>query len=261
MTVGSPCLSVILPTLNERENIERLVAQLLEQVAVLGEVLVVDDGSTDGTQRAVEQLAASDPRVRLISRSGRPCLTAALQAGIDAARCDWIGWMDADLAMTPADLVRLVDALGEGVDVVVGSRFADGGAIKGQREAGLLGRARGVMALGDSNDSRLGALLSWLLNAGVLPLVLGDGVHDYTSGFVVARRELFERLRLRGDHGEYFIDLWVRARKAGFRIVEVAYTIHPRRYGTSKTADNLTVLWSRGRRYITAALRARLGRE
>jgi dolichol-phosphate mannosyltransferase len=257
----APRLSLILPTLDERDNIERLVPALLARVAVLGELFVVDDGSSDGTRELVERIATSDSRVRLIARAGRPCLTAAIQEGIDAARCTWIGWMDADWAMTPADLMRLVDALGNGADMVVGSRFAAGGAIKGQRDSGLLGRLRGLMNLGDTNDSRLGALLSWALNAGLLPLMLGEGVHDYTSGFVVARREVFDRLRLRGDHGEYFIDLWVRARRAGFRIEEVPYTIHPRNYGTSKTADDLTALWSRGRRYITAAVRARLGRR
>jgi dolichol-phosphate mannosyltransferase len=258
---GGQRLTVILPTLNERENLERLIPGLLREVARLGELLVVDDGSTDGTREVVERFAAADARVRLIARADRPCLTAAIQAGIDAAGGDCVAWMDADLSMTPADLVRLADALGDGVDMVVGSRFVVGGAIKGQLEPGILGRLRGLVELGDTNDSRLSALLSWMLNAGLLPLVLGGGPHDYTSGFVVARRAVFDELRLRGDHGEYFIDLWVRARRLGFRIEEVGYRIRPRSYGTSKTADSLAMFWSRGRRYIAAAVRARLERR
>jgi len=114
--------------------------------------------------------------------------------------------------------------------------------------------------LGDSEDSWIGVALSWALNGVVLPVLLLGGVHDYTSGFVLARREVLERIRLRGDHGEYFIHLWVCAERAGFRIEEVGYCIQTRSYGRSKTANSIPQWFRRGRAYLEAAIRARWGR-
>jgi len=129
--------------------------------------------------------------------------------------------------------------------------------MKGQSEDGLRGRIKALRALGDSEDSWVGVALSWALNGLVLPALLFSGIHDYTSGFVVARRALFEKVRLEGDHGEYFIYLWVRAERLGFRIEEVGYRVQARRYGRSKTANSAGEWWRRGRAYLRAAIRAR----
>jgi dolichol-phosphate mannosyltransferase len=255
-------LSVLLPTLDEAPNLRELLPELLAVLDPDDELLVLDDGSTDGTQDVVRTYAARDPRVRLIERRGRPSLTAALQEGIDAARGDLVGWMDADGAMRAPVLVRLRGAIErEGLDLVVGSRFLEAGRIKGQRREGLLGRLEAMTRLGDSGDPWIGVLLSWALNGLVLPAILQDGVHDYTSGFAIARRAVLARIRLRGDHGEYFIDLFVRAKALGFRVGEVAYAIQPRRHGVSKTAESLRDYGRRGRQYLTLALVARAARR
>src|SRR5262249_52798256 len=125
-------LSLILPTLNERENIERFVPELLAAIPDVAEVLVVDDGSTDGTQDATLRLAAADGRVKLHSRTGAPSLTRAIQEGIALARGDLVGWLDADLVISPAEYAVLVSEVRAGADVAIGSRFAPGGRIKGQ---------------------------------------------------------------------------------------------------------------------------------
>jgi glycosyltransferase involved in cell wall biosynthesis len=250
-------ISLILPTIDEAENVRRLIPALLEELSTLGEVIVVDDGSTDGTREIVRGLAAEDPRVKLIARSGKACLTDALQAGIDAAGAELIGWMDADYAMTPSDLQSLLLAVNRGADIAVGSRFVSEGRIKGQSQDGLRGRLNALRALGDSEDSWIGVALSWALNGLVLPALLFRGIHDYTSGFILARRAVFEQVRLEGDHGEYFIHLWVRAERLGFRIEEVGYRVQARSYGRSKTANSVGEWWRRGGAYLRAAIRAR----
>jgi dolichol-phosphate mannosyltransferase len=249
-------LSLILPTLNERENIERFVPELLREVPELGEILVVDDSSSDGTPEAVSRLTAMDPRVRLVERRGEPCLTEAIQTGIREARGDLVGWMDADLVMRPSDLRRLVAAVNEGADVAIGSRFVTGGRIKGQVADGTAGRFSAIRNLRSTEDPWLGVMLSWALNAVVLPWMVGLGIRDYTSGIVVVRRSELDAIELRGHHGEYFIHLWVELARRGKRIVEVPYRVQPRLYGVSKTGNDIRDYARRGRRYIAAGLDA-----
>ena len=249
-------LSLILPTLDERENVRTLVPELLSSVGdELHELLVVDDGSQDGTRELVA--AFDDRRVRLIARDHDRGLTASLQAGVDAARGELIGWMDADGSMHASDVMRLLAAIDDGADLAVGSRYAVGGSIKGQTSPGLFGRLKALVARDLGSDGRLAIAASFALNAMILPLLLGGAAHDYTSGFLVARREIITKTRLIGDHGEYFITLWMAASRAGARIVEVPIELTPRRFGVSKTAPTLRVLVRRGVRYLSTALRMR----
>ncbi len=250
-------LSLVLPTLDERESIERFVPLLLAEVPEIAEIIVVDDDSADGTPEAVLAIRNSDPRVRLIRRRGRPCLTLAIQEGIDAARSELIGWMDADLIMQPVDLRRLIAAVADGADVAIGSRFAPGGRIKGQESAGPFARLRALGNLKNTEDPWLGVLLSWALNVVVIPPLVGLGVRDYTSGVIVARSDAIRSLRLEGDHGEYFIQLTSDLARSGARVVELGYRIQARKYGRSKTANDLSDYVRRGRAYLGAAWRAR----
>lgn len=250
-------LSLILPTLNERENVERFVPELLSALPSVQEVIVVDDGSSDGTPEAVLELAEHDPRVRLIERHGAPCLTDSLQEGLSVARGDLVGWMDADLVIKPSDFQRLIDAVEQGADVAVGSRFALGGRIKGQVKDGFTGRLQSIWNLRTTEDPWLGVMLSWALNGVVLPILVGLGTHDYTSGILVARKAVLEPIRLKGDHGEYFIDLWAELVGRGASLVEVPYQVQPRLHGRSKTGNDLRDYARRGTRYVAAGIGAR----
>jgi dolichol-phosphate mannosyltransferase len=249
-------LSLILPTLNERENIERLIPELLAEVPSIGELWVVDDDSQDGTPEAVERLGVADPRVRLLRRKKEPCLTDAIQCGISASGCDLVGWMDADLAISARDFQRLVDAVVDGADVAIASRFAPGGRIKGQDRDGVAGRLLALRNLGATEDTRLGVFLSWALNAVVLPSLVGAGVKDYTSGIVVGKRATLGAIRLRGHHGEYFIYLWASLLAGSVNVLEVPYRVQPRLFGESKTGSDLRRYLARGRRYIAAGMGA-----
>uniref|UniRef100_A0A7C1FFH7 Polyprenol monophosphomannose synthase n=1 Tax=Caldilinea aerophila TaxID=133453 RepID=A0A7C1FFH7_9CHLR len=229
----------VLPTFNERENIAALIEGILTNTIAPHMVLVVDDNSPDGTAEVVRALAArynSDAslRVALYVRTGQKGLTSAIQCGVDFALetfgADIVTWMDCDLSMPPADVARLVRTiLQEGADVAVGSRWIEGGADV----------AHGWMA----------RALSRIIN-GFAVLMLGDAVHDYTSGFIAARAAVLRTVRLRGDYGEYCIDLLARAVRSGFVVREVPYICVPRIAGESKTGANLWDYLVKGRKYV-----------
>ena len=120
-----PELSLFLPVLNEEENLRPMHAKIREALSSLGktaEVIYVDDGSTDASLKILREIAAADNRVRVISLRRNYGQTAAMSAGIDAAKGDILIPMDADLQNDPKDIARLLDKLNEGYDVVSGWR-------------------------------------------------------------------------------------------------------------------------------------------
>ncbi len=234
-----PQISIVLPTYNEADNIEPLIDRTLQTLGNYPggvEVLVVDDNSPDGTWRLVAQKEAADGRIRLIHRIDESGLTSAISRGIHEARGEWVGWMDCDMSMPPEDWPQLAQALSQGVDMAVGSRYVPGG--------------------GDVAHSFTGRLFSRIINmwAG---LVLDWSIKDYTSGFILGRRLIFKQVDLRGDYGEYCIDMLYRTKRAGFTIEELPYLCVPREAGESKTATNVWGYLTRGVNYVTTVLRIR----
>ena len=227
-------LTVILPTYNERENIPILIAGVLAAVQTPVQVLVVDDNSPDGTWQAVQEIAAREPRVRLLHRTTERGLSSAIWAGIQAADTDAVSWMDCDLAMPPETIPLLLERLAAGADVAVGSRYAAGGRDVGH---GFMARAFSVT-----------------INT-FASLLLGWGVRDYTSGFVAARRSVFDQIVLQGDYGEYCIDLLARAQRLGLRVEEVPYICGARLHGESKTGAHVGDYLRRGWKYVTTVVK------
>src|SRR6184192_2305215 len=124
-TRSTPDISVFLPVFNEEPNLRPLHEKLNQALAQLGrsaEIIYVDDGSSDGSLNVLREIAARDPRVRVIALRRNYGQTAAMAAGIDAARGEVLIPMDADLQNDPADIERLLAKLGEGFDVVSGWR-------------------------------------------------------------------------------------------------------------------------------------------
>jgi dolichol-phosphate mannosyltransferase len=237
-------LTVILPTYNERENVPVLIQGILRHVTTPVRVLVVDDNSPDGTWQVVEQIARAEPRVRLLRRIDERGLTSAIWAGIRAVDTDAVSWMDCDLAMPPEVIPALLDQLEQGADIALGSRYVHGGS--------------------DPGHSLMARAFSVTINL-FASLLLGWGVRDYTSGFVAARRSIFAvgedggngpgpGLILRGDYGEYCIDLLARAQMAGLVVREVPYTCGARLSGESKTGSNPADYFRRGWKYVTTTL-------
>lgn len=242
MPSATPAVSVILPTYNERDNIASLVRRLDALLPSPAEILVVDDGSPDGTAREVEIVSDDLPNVRAIVRAERG-LTGAIQRGIDESRGEIVVWMDADFSMPPETVPQLIARVRAGQDAAIGSRYVGG-----------------ALPASPANDSgRLVALQQGLtrrLNRG-LTAALGADFHDWTSGFIAIRGSLIRPLRLRGDYGEYFIDLMARLVARDARFVEVHYRPAPRRHGESKTAGGLASFLRLGVKYVRAAAAAR----
>ena len=226
-------LTVILTTYNERENVPILIEGILRHVQTPVTVLVVDDNSPDGTWQVVAAIAAREPRVHLLRRTTERGLTSALWAGIRAADTDAVSWMDCDLAMPPEVIPHLLARLAGGADIAIGSRYVRGGS--------------------DPGHSLMARAFSVTINL-FASLLLGWRVRDYTSGFVAARRPIFDKITLRGDYGEYCIDLLARAQRLGLSVDEVPYACGARFSGESKTGANVADYLRRGWRYVVTVL-------
>jgi dolichol-phosphate mannosyltransferase len=234
-------LTVVLPTLNEAGNIPALTERIWNQVPD-ARIVVSDDGSTDGTRDVVRALVAAGKPILLLARAGRPCLTASIQEGIDAATTPYVAWMDADLSHPPELLPALLRAA-EGSGCAIATRFGPGGKQKKSSR--------------DTPDSVLAIALSGILNV-LVRRALGLTVTDYTSGFIVVERDVIATHRLEGDYGEYFIELVHHLSRTGVDIVELPYESPPRTWGESKTGSTLPRLVRRGVKYLWLTVRLRL---
>jgi dolichol-phosphate mannosyltransferase len=209
---------IVIPTYNERECVEPIVAAVRAAVPQ-ATIEIVDDNSPDGTGAVADQLAARDPQVRVLHRAHKAGLGAAyMQAFSEALAEGWerIVQMDADFSHNPTDVPRLLQALEEGADMAVGSRYVRGGGTQnwglGRR---LISRGGGVYAR----------------------VALGVAVHDLTAGFKAWKAATL--------HG---IDMAAVNARAGFQVREVPILFVDRRVGLSKMSGSiffeaLTLVW------------------
>jgi dolichol-phosphate mannosyltransferase len=227
---GEPWL--ILPTYNEAENVERIVrasADVLARATADGSfagafrVLVVDDGSPDGTGEIADRLAAENDSVQVLHRSEKNGIGPAYLAGFRHALDHGAGYvmeMDSDFSHDPADLARLLAAVDrdapDSADLALGSRYVPGGGVSDW------GWLRRFVSEGGSTYSR------W---------VLGLRVRDLTGGFKCFRREVLEAIHFDGVRSQGYafqVELTYRAVQNGFRVVEVPIVFRDRQQGTSK---------------------------
>jgi dolichol-phosphate mannosyltransferase len=234
-------VSVIFPTYNERDNIGPLILEALQFTPADTEVIVVDDDSPDGTWRVVEELARTRPNVHLLRRTDKRGLASALRDGIAFSRGEIIVWSDCDFSMPPPKIADLLAEIAKGRDVAVGSRFVAGG---------------GVQIVTGSNDTLLAYLMSVTLNKSI-QRILGRSFKDYTSGFIAFRRRVLDKISLRGDYGEYFIDFIHRARKLGYDVAEIPYMCVERRSGVGKTGQHFFDYFRKGWKYVWLTLKLR----
>ena len=218
--------TVCLPTYNERENLERMVHALGDHGV---RVLVIDDGSPDGTGELADRLAAEVDYVDVLHRARKEGLGPAYLAGFERALADGaelVLEMDCDFSHDPADVPRLIAAAAD-ADLVIGSRYVEGGAIPSW------GPLRRAISYGASLYARL-----WL----------GWGVRDATGGFKCFRREVLERIDLDSVSAKGYafqIETTYRALRAGFRVREVPIVFVDREVGGSKMsrAIVLEAIW------------------
>ena len=213
---SDPALSLFLPVLDEEENLREMhakIAAALDSLGEAAEVIYVDDGSTDGSLRILKELAAEDDRVRVISLRRNYGQTAAMSAGIDAARGEILVPMDADLQNDPADIARLLEKLDEGYDVVSGWRK--------NRQDKLVSRK--------IPSQIANKIISW---------IGGVHLHDYGCSLKAYRREVLQDVRLYGEMHR-FIPIY--ASWAGARVTEIPVDHHARTHGKSKYGISRTI--------------------
>jgi dolichol-phosphate mannosyltransferase len=215
-------VAVIMPTYNERDNIEPMAGRV--RAAVPGaDLLVVDDNSPDGTGDIADKLAAEDSHIQVMHRAGKAGLGAAYIAGFQWALERGYGTvveMDADGSHRPEELPKLLAAL-EHADLVIGSRYVPGGTVVNWP------KSRELLSRGANTYARL---------------MLGIAVRDATAGYRAYRAATLQRIGLHGieSRGYCFqIDLALRTVRAGLTVVEVPITFVERVHGASKMSRSV----------------------
>ncbi len=215
---------MVVPTYNERDNLAWIVGRLRAAVPHV-DVLVVDDGSPDGTGEIADGLAARDPHVSVLHRTEKAGLGAAYLHGFAVALergYDVVGEMDADGSHQPEELPRLLDALTD-ADLVIGSRYVRGGSVVNWP------LSRKVLSRGGNLYARL---------------LLSISVRDVTAGYRLFRRTTLEAIDLPGVESAGYIfqtDLAFRTLQAGLRVVEVPIEFVERVRGESKMSRDVAV--------------------
>ncbi|MEI7769246.1 MAG: glycosyltransferase family 2 protein, partial [Chloroflexales bacterium] len=212
----SPSLSIVVPIYNEEDSIPHLYIKLTTALARYGhayEILAVDDGSRDGSFALLSELAAGDPRLRVVRFRRNFGQTAAFAAGFDRARGDYIVTIDADLQNDPDDIPMLLARAGEGFDVVSGWRA--------RRQDAFINRKLPSMIAN--------RLISW---------VTGVHLHDYGCSLKVYRADVVKNINLYGELHRFIpaVASW-----QGVAVTEMPVHHEPRRYGTSKYGISRTV--------------------
>jgi glycosyltransferase involved in cell wall biosynthesis len=206
--IEAPHLSVVVPVFDEAESLPELHRQLAAALAAMGrswEVIYVDDGSRDGSDQTIAELATREPRVRGLSFRRNFGKSAALAVGFRLARGAWVATLDADLQDDPAELPKLAEALEPGHDLVTGW--------KRQRQ-----------------DPWNKTIPSRLFNAAT-SVVSGVRLHDFNCGLKLCRREVVESIEIYGELHRFIPAL---AHWRGFRVMEVPVRHRRRQFGRSK---------------------------
>jgi len=212
-------LSVVIPVYNEEDSIEPLYSALkavLEGLGTSYEIVVVDDGSTDGSFEVLKRLHLGDPALKVVRLRRNFGQAAAFAAGFDESAGQIIVSMDADLQFDPADIPKLLDKMAEGYDIVSGWRE--------ERKEPFLSRRLPSM------------IANWLISR-----MTGVKLHDYGCSLKAYRLEVIRNVRLYGELHRFIPAL---ASSMGVRLAEVKVSHHPRRFGESKynLSRTITVL-------------------
>src|SRR5215510_5381379 len=211
-------LALVVPTLCEADNIRVLLDRIRRSLDPLGfayEVIVVDDDSGDGIEAIVQEIAASDPRVRILTRNGERSLGQAVLHGWNHTDADILGVIDADLQHPPELLPELWKAIDAGNDVVLASRYAPQGGLSNWHPARHL----------------LSCMAIWLTYPLQKP---GIPVKDPMAGFFMVRRSCLRNVSLHGQGFKILLEILVRANVSS--VAEIPFTFGPRRAGTSKAS-------------------------
>jgi len=216
---------VIIPTYNEKENIEKIIRKVFSLPKPF-DILIIDDGSPDGTAAIVKNLISEFPeRLHIEERSGKLGLGTAYIHGFKWAlkrQYEYIFEMDADFSHNPDDLVRLYEACAnKGADVAVGSRYVKGGRVK---------------------NWPVGRILMSYFASVYVRMILWLNIADTTAGFICYKRKVLEKIdldKIKFMGYAFQIEMKYTAHKLGFKIVEVPITFIDRQEGVSKMSTKI----------------------
>jgi len=226
-------VSIILATYNEAENIRDMLRAIFTALPDPVEVIVVDDNSPDQTWKLAMDFG--DQRVKVIRRVNTRGLASAINRGIIESQGEYLGWMDSDMCHPPSLLPTMLASL-QNCEVAIGSRYVKGG--KDEREAGRV-------------------LTSRMINR-LAGLILGHGILDYDSGFILMHRAVLDSVSLTpAGYGAYFIEFIYACCRKGLKVVEIPYTFTDRLKGVSKSNANLFQFGLAGLGYVFRILKTR----
>lgn len=218
-------LSIVMPVYNERHTIEEILRRV-HAVGLADEIIIVDDGSTDGTREILDDLVAKYPAINLILHERNQGKGAAVRTGIQAAKSDLLLIQDADLEYDPRDYPILLKPIEEGIaDVVYGSRF-----LGGPRKATMFWH---MIA---------NKLLTFMTN-----ILFNSILTDMETGYKLFKRELIQSIPLRANRFEFEPEITAKLLKRRIRIFEVPISFNPREYSEGKKiglSDAFEAVWA-----------------
>jgi dolichol-phosphate mannosyltransferase len=216
-------VTVVLPTYNERENLSDIAAAITAHGYRL---LVVDDSSPDGTGEIADRLAGENPAISVLHRTSKDGLGPAYREGFDRALgegAETVIEMDADFSHDPDDLPRLVEAIEQGADLAIGSRYVPGGSTPDWPWS------RRFISIGGNLYARI---------------LLGLSIRDATAGFRAFRARALQSLPYHQAEASGYgfqVEMAMRAEEAGLKVVEVPITFRDRTRGTSKMGTGIVI--------------------
>ena len=256
-------ISIVLPTLNEGENLQILVPDIQKELKKIEiksfEIIIVDDGSEDNSKTIVEDLSNTYGNVQFIERTGEKSLPLSILEGIKNSNFPYVMWLDADGSMPAATVKKMIQAYSTGdKNIIIASRFAEGGGYKGVKEIGKTTIIDAIKNVKNSKDSVSGMLASIIFNK-LLIFLLSSPIKDITSGFIIGEKKYFHKSYFENSsYGEYFVYLSAGLIKENIAIQELGYICETRVHGESKTASSIFQLIMRGIPYIKAAIICRI---
>ena len=212
-------ISVVLPTYNERENVELLIPRL-EHIFKktryrLFEIIVIDDHSPDKTAEICEELNETYKNIKVFLKN-REGIGAALRVGYNLAKGGIILSMDADLSFDTKDIPKLLKKIDEGYDLVLGCRHSKHGGYETENIATKIKGA--VSSIGNK----------------LIPFIVGIDIHDFSGNFRAIRREVWKTIKTRDNTNSMLLEMIVKTHRMNYRIAEVPVTFKERRFGRSK---------------------------